>query len=110
MAVGLTTLSPLLPVPGIRLGTARAGIRKPDRRDLVVIECQPGTQAAAVFTRNRFCAAPVIVAREHLPASPPRALLINTGYANAGTGDPGLMDARQCCDALAGRLGCQAAE
>ncbi len=110
MAVGLTGLPALLPVPGIRLGTARAGIRKPDRRDLVVIECQPGTQAAAVFTRNRFCAAPVIVAREHLTATPPRALLINTGYANAGTGDPGLMDARQCCDALAGRLGCQAAE
>ena len=90
MAVGLHGLPVLHPVPGIRLGTASAGIRKKDRSDLVVIECAPGTQVVATFTQNRFCAAPVIVAREHLAASAPRALLINTGFANAGTGGPGI--------------------
>jgi glutamate N-acetyltransferase/amino-acid N-acetyltransferase len=107
MPVGLTDLPVLPPVPGIRLGTARAHIRKPDRRDLVVIECAPGTRAAAVFTQNRFCAAPVLVAREHLGQSAPRALLINTGFANAGTGEPGLADARASCAALARALKCQ---
>ena len=110
MAVGLKELPALYPVPGIRLGTTAAGIRKKDRRDLVVIECAPGTQVAATFTRNRFCAAPVTVAREHLAQHAPRALLINTGFANAGTGAPGLEDARACCAALAGRLNCQAGE
>lgn len=110
MPVGLTNLPPLHPVPGIRLGTARAHIRKPDRRDLVVIECAPGTRAAAVFTQNRFCAAPVTVAREHLGQSVPRALLINTGFANAGTGKPGLADARASCTALARALKCQPRE
>ncbi|MEK7816400.1 MAG: bifunctional glutamate N-acetyltransferase/amino-acid acetyltransferase ArgJ [Pseudomonadota bacterium] len=106
MPVGLSGLPFLHPVPGIRLGTAQAGIRKPDRRDLVVIECAPGTQAAAVFTQNRFCAAPVTVARAHLAQSAPRALLINTGFANAGTGAPGVADARACCSALAQQLQC----
>ena len=106
MAVNLPPLPELHPVPGIRLGTARAGIRKPDRRDLVVIECAPGTQAAAVFTRNRFCAAPVTVAREHLGQTAPRALVINTGFANAGTGVDGLADARATCAAAAGLFGC----
>ena len=86
MAVNLPPLPELYPVPGIRLGTSRAQIRKKDRRDLVVIECAPGTQAAAVFTQNRFCAAPVTVAREHLGQTARWALLINTGFANAGTG------------------------
>jgi glutamate N-acetyltransferase/amino-acid N-acetyltransferase len=106
MPVGPTVLPPLPSVPGIRLGTTSAGLRKKDRRDLVVIECAPGTQAAAVFTRNRFCAAPVGVARGHLAKANPRALLVNTGFANAGTGAPGLEDARACCGALAHRLGC----
>ena len=110
MAVGLKELPVLHPVPGIRLGTAMAGIRKKDRRDLVVIECTPGTRVAATFTRNRFCAAPVTVAREHLARTTPRALLINTGFANAGTGDPGLDDARACCAALARQLNCRAEE
>jgi glutamate N-acetyltransferase / amino-acid N-acetyltransferase len=110
MAVGLSGLPTLHPVPGIRLGTTSAGIRKKDRRDLVVIECAPGTRAAATFTRNRFCAAPVTVAREHLAANAPRALLINTGVANAGTGQPGLEDTRACCAALARQLGCQSAD
>ena len=110
MPVGLTGLPTLYPVSGIRLGTTAAGLRKKDRRDLVVIECAAGTHAAATFTRNRFCAAPVTVAREHLAGTAPRALLINTGFANAGTGKPGLDDARACCAALAQQLGCQAGE
>ena len=106
MPVGLSALPTLRPVPGIRLGTTRAGIRKPDRRDLVVIECAPGTRAAAVFTKNRFCAAPIKVARMHLAKAAPRALLVNTGFANAGTGAPGEADARACCEALARELKC----
>jgi len=106
MAVNLPPLPELHPVPGIRLGTVRAQIRKKDRRDLVVIECAPGTQVAAVFTQNRFCAAPVTVAREHLDKTATRALLINTGFANAGTGPEGMGDARQSCVALAAIMGC----
>lgn len=106
MAVKLPPLPKLHPVPGIRLGTTRAQIRKQDRRDLVVIECSPGTTTAAVFTQNRFAAAPVIVARENLAQSTPRALLINTGFANAGTGSVGVDDARRSCEALAAGLGC----
>ncbi len=108
MAVGLLTLPEMHPVAGIRLGTTAAGIRKHGRRDLVVIECAPGTLAAAVFTQNRFCAPPVHVARNHLAANSPRALLINTGMANAGTGAPGEEDARACCAALAVGLHVQA--
>ena len=110
MAVNLAPLPELYPISGIRLGTTKASIRKPDRRDLVVIECVPGTQAAAVFTRNRFCAAPVTVAREHLAQSAPRALVINTGFANAGTGSEGLADARATCAALAEIIGCKPQE
>ena len=108
MAVNLPPLPVLHPVQGVRLGTARAHIRKPDRRDLVVIECASGTQVAAVFTKNKFCAAPISVAREHLANAAPRALLINTGYANAGTGTEGLEAARRSCEALAQILGCSA--
>lgn len=110
MAAELSVLPKLHPVEGIRLGTCAAGIRYPDRLDLVLIETAADTKAAAVFTRNRFCAAPVIVARDHLAASPPRALLINTGYANAGMGEIGLRDALACCRAVANRLGCKDAE
>jgi len=110
MAVNLPPLPTLHPVPGIRLGTTRATLRKPDRRDLVVIECVPGTTSAAVFTRNRFCAAPVSVARAHLAQAAPRALVINTGYANAGTGAGGVDDAQSACRALSGLLGCQPQE
>ncbi len=110
MPVGLTGLPTLYPIPGIRLGTTAAGIRKKDRRDLVIIECVPGTVAAATFTRNRFCAAPVTVAREHLAKFAPRALLVNTGIANAGTGKPGLEDALASCAALAKHLHCRSGE
>jgi len=106
MAVNLPPLPDLYPVPGIRLGTTQAQIRKKDRRDLVLIECVPGSQVAAVFTQNRFCAAPVTVAREHLAGAASRALIINTGFANAGTGVEGLSDARRSCEMLAVELGC----
>lgn len=99
MAVGDDTISALLPVPGVRLGTVCAGIKKPGRKDLVLIELAQGSTCAGVFTRNAFCAAPVTVARDHLLKSggAVRYLLINTGNANAGTGQRGLDDARQCC-------------
>lgn len=100
----------LFPIAGIRLGTVRAGIKTPDRRDLVVIELIPGTRAAAVFTSNAFCAAPVIVAKNHLSDSSPRYLLINTGYANAGTGQQGIHDATTSCEALANLTGCKIEE
>jgi glutamate N-acetyltransferase/amino-acid N-acetyltransferase len=105
MAVGLNSLPELLPVPGLRLGTVCAGIKKAGRRDLVVMELCEGATAAAVFTRNAFCAAPVTVARDHLRLGAPRYLLINTGNANAGTGARGMDDARQCCRALAEAAG-----
>ncbi|HSH29066.1 MAG TPA: bifunctional glutamate N-acetyltransferase/amino-acid acetyltransferase ArgJ, partial [Thiohalobacter sp.] len=105
MAVGLTPPESLLPVPGIRLGTAAAGIRKPGRRDLVVIELAPGSHTAGLFTRNAFCAAPVVVARNHLLEIAPRYLVINTGNANAGTGQRGLDAAADTCRALAARAG-----
>ncbi|NWG74311.1 MAG: bifunctional glutamate N-acetyltransferase/amino-acid acetyltransferase ArgJ [Rubrivivax sp.] len=93
-------------VPGLRLGIAMAGVRKANRRDLTVIALDEGAAVAGVFTRNRFCAAPVQLCREHLAAAPGvRALVINTGNANAGTGDDGLARARSVCAALAGHLG-----
>ncbi len=94
------------PVSGLRIGVTQVAIRKPNRRDLVVVALDEGSAVAGVFTRNRFCAAPVQVCREHLAAGTPiRALLINTGNANAGTGADGLARARRSCEALAGRLG-----
>jgi glutamate N-acetyltransferase/amino-acid N-acetyltransferase len=94
-------------VPGIQLGVASAGIKKPGRRDLLVMQLEEGAQVAGVFTSNRFCAAPVLVCRKHLAKNPKiRALVVNTGNANAGTGEDGLRRARQVCDALAAHLGC----
>lgn len=110
MPIGYTQLPELSPVAGVRLTAVAAGIRYPDRNDLVVMELAANTDVAAVFTRNAFCAAPVVVAREHLAAQPPRYLLINSGNANAGTGGPGLADARQSCKAVADRTGCEAGE
>ena len=108
MAVGLGPLPPLRPVAGVRLGITRAGIRKPDEADLVVVELAAGSRAAAVFTRNAFRAAPVLVAQEHARTIDPRYLVINTGNANAGTGEQGLRDARATCTALAEQTGCAA--
>lgn len=94
------------PVPGIRLGATGAGIKYRDRDDLVIIELAEGSTCAAVFTRNAFCAAPVVVAREHLSATMPRYLLINSGNANAGTGDAGLRASRESCKAVAAARAC----
>ncbi|PPE68998.1 bifunctional glutamate N-acetyltransferase/amino-acid acetyltransferase ArgJ [Caldimonas thermodepolymerans] len=94
--------SALHPVPGVRLGIAMAGMRKANRRDLTVIALDEGSAVAGVFTQNRFCAAPVQVAREHLAlGAGTRALVVNTGNANAGTGEDGLARARATCAALA---------
>ncbi len=95
-------------VPGIRLGVAAAGIKYADRKDLLVIELAAGGSAAAVFTRNAFCAAPVHVARGHLQRTAPRYLLVNSGNANAGTGEQGLHDAEASCRYLAETAGCSA--
>jgi len=111
MAVNLAAPDPssLHPVPGVELGVATAGVRKPGRTDLLVVRLAPGSAVAGVFTRNRFCAAPVIIARKHL-RRPVRALVVNTGNANAGTGSDGLKRAMQVCAALAHHLGCEARE
>jgi glutamate N-acetyltransferase/amino-acid N-acetyltransferase len=108
VAVNLTApqAEALFPVAGVRLGTAQAGIRKANRKDLLLIELDEGTRVAGVFTRNRFCAAPVLVARAHLDAGEQiRALVVNTGNANAGTGEGGLRAARATCDETARLLG-----
>jgi glutamate N-acetyltransferase/amino-acid N-acetyltransferase len=94
----------LHPVPGVRIGVAEAHIRKPNRKDLTVFLLDEGAAVAGVFTRNRFCAAPVQVCREHLARGDIRAMVINTGNANAGTGEDGLVRARATCIALARRL------
>ena len=100
----------LLPVPGVRLGVTEAGVRKVNRKDLTLIELAPGSRVAGVFTQNRFCAAPVQVCKANLPAGSIRALIINTGVANAGTGEPGLAAARATCEAVAGQLGVSASQ
>jgi len=107
MAVKLNPPDPaeLLPVSGVQLGVAEANIRKANRRDIAVFKLAPGSRVAGVFTRNRFCAAPVAVCRDHLGSGNIRALVVNTGIANAGTGEQGLIDARATCAALAGKLG-----
>jgi len=108
MPVNLTApdAASLHAVPGVRIGVAEAGVRKADRKDLTVFLLDEGASVAGVFTQNRFCAAPVQVSREHLAADRGiRAMVVNTGNANAGTGADGLARARATCAALAGRLG-----
>ncbi|ODT84645.1 MAG: bifunctional ornithine acetyltransferase/N-acetylglutamate synthase [Nitrosomonadales bacterium SCN 54-20] len=112
MPVNFTPVLPeqLLAIKGLTLGTVEANIRKPERKDLLVIVLDDGAAVAGVFTQNDFCAAPVIVAREHLSALDSkgsiRALVINTGCANAGTGERGIEDARTSCAETARLLGC----
>ncbi len=101
MPVGLPLPAELLPVKGIRLNAVAAGIRYQDRKDLVLIEIAEGSRVAGVFTRNAFCAAPVILSRQHLSKTTPRYLLINSGNANAGTGTLGMQLAERSCLALA---------
>ncbi len=108
MAVNLAPPVParLHPVEGVELGVAMAGVKKPNRRDLLVVRLAQGAAVAGVFTRNRFCAAPVVLAKKHL-ARDVRALVVNTGNANAGTGKDGLRRALRVCASLAERIGCR---
>jgi glutamate N-acetyltransferase/amino-acid N-acetyltransferase len=111
----LPTTESLLPVAGVSLGYAKAQVKKPDRKDMLVIALDAGSRAAGVFTQNRFCAAPVLVCREHLKKKRSRetdirALIINTGCANAGTGTRGLADAKAMCAETARALGCKSAQ
>ncbi len=112
MAVNLPlpVAAELLPVAGLELGHAEAGMRKANRKDLLVMTLAPDATVAGVFTTNRFCAAPVQVCKAHLGAghAPIRALVVNTGNANAGTGEAGLAAANATCAALAQLLGCDA--
>ncbi|MBN8410824.1 bifunctional glutamate N-acetyltransferase/amino-acid acetyltransferase ArgJ [Halomonas cupida] len=102
MAVGDSSFPAMTPIAGVRLGTAMAGIKKPGRRDLVLIEVAEGASVSGTFTRNAFCAAPVHVAKAHLASAPAtRYLVINTGNANAGTGEIGMRDARATCQQVA---------
>lgn len=100
MAVGTNQFPDMAEISGVKLGTACAGIKQRERDDLLVMELSAGARCAAVFTRNAFCAAPVLVAKEHLSKSP-RWILVNSGNANAGTGDRGLSDAHATCTELA---------
>ena len=98
--------SRLFPVPGVTLAVAEAGVKQAKRRDVLVLELAPACRVAGVFTRNRFCAAPVILSKAHLASGQPiRALVVNTGNANAGTGEDGRQRARAICAALAEELG-----
>lgn len=116
MPVNLSTpdAKTLLPVKGVTLGVTEAGIRKQNRKDLLVIALDDGARVAGVFTQNRFCAAPVVVARQHLTMLDPdasiRALVVNTGNANAGTGKQGMAAARRTCAELAGLLNCSSVQ
>ena len=99
----------LTPVLGLQLGYAQAGIKKPGRKDVLVLKLAPGATVAGVFTTHRFCAAPVQVSKDHLAGTQPIvALVVNTGNANAGTGEAGLANANATCAALAKLLGCEA--
>lgn len=110
----LTSLGQLLPIKGVYLGIAEAGIKQSNRKDLLLITLDEDTNVAGVFTQNRFCAAPVIVAKEYLfkdnPRFPIRALIVNTGNANAGTGEEGIAHARSICAELARLLSCDVSQ
>jgi glutamate N-acetyltransferase/amino-acid N-acetyltransferase len=110
MAVNLVVseASALRPIAGVRLGIAEAHVRKPNRKDLLLVEIAEGASVAGVFTMNQFCAAPVQVCRKHLGHEPEiRAIVVNTGVANAGTGEPGLAAANETCAVAAALLGCR---
>ncbi|MCW8831290.1 MAG: bifunctional glutamate N-acetyltransferase/amino-acid acetyltransferase ArgJ [Gammaproteobacteria bacterium] len=110
MAVGLSEPVDILPVKGIELASIACGIKSNGRDDLVLIKINQAASCAATFTKNAFCAAPVVVAKKHLAQSAPRALLINSGNANAGTGKQGIQDAVQSCEWLASSLQCKTEE
>ena len=101
MATGSDKFPTMYPVQGVQLGTSCAGIKVAGRKDVVLMQIAEGSTTAAVFTQNKFCAAPVIVAKQHLQQTAPDYLLVNTGNANAGTGDQGIADTLSCCQAVA---------
>ena len=105
MATGNYKFPNMFPVAGFRLGIACASIKTPERRDLVLMEMLEGSTVAGVFTQNSFCAAPIIVAKRHLQMGSANYLLINTGNANAGTGEQGIADALRCCEQVAHEVG-----
>lgn len=109
MAVNIASPDPsaLLAIKGVRLGVTEAGVRKANRKDLLLMTLAAGTRVAGVFTRNRFCAAPVAVAKANLQSAGTRALIVNTGCANAGTGEEGVARAKQICAEVSKLLGCQ---
>jgi len=110
MAVGLQEPESLLPINGVRLASVIAGIKKNQSEDLVLIEMQQGSECVAVFTQNKFCAAPVTLAKKHLSKAEPRYLLINSGNANAGTGEQGMLDALQSCVLVSQQFACKPEE
>ncbi|MFC1589066.1 bifunctional glutamate N-acetyltransferase/amino-acid acetyltransferase ArgJ [Pseudomonadota bacterium] len=110
MAVGLSEPVNILPVKGIELASLACGIKSNGRDDLVLIKLDQGASCAASFTKNAFSAAPVVIAKKHLAQTRPRALLINSGNANAGTGKQGIQDAVQSCEWLASSLQCKTEE
>ena len=107
MATGSDKFPTMYPVEGFRLGTTSAGIKVAGRKDMVLMQIAEGSTTAAVFTQNKFCAAPVIVAKQHLQQTAPGYLLVNTGNANAGTGDQGIADTLSCCQAVADENGAE---
>lgn len=108
MAVNLPIMKDVLAVPGFRVAAAPGEVRYRDRDDVAVVELAPGSTAAGIFTRSSFSAAPVVVAREHLAQGETRYLVINSGNANAATGDEGITAARRCCAGLAEIAGVRA--
>ncbi|MBV8659892.1 MAG: bifunctional glutamate N-acetyltransferase/amino-acid acetyltransferase ArgJ [Burkholderiales bacterium] len=112
MPVNLSAPDPafLHAVPGVSLGIGSAGIKRPGRKDVLVMKLADGARVAGVFTKNRFCAAPVLICKQHLAESATKALVVNTGNANAGTGLDGRERALKVCDALAAELGIQRQE
>jgi len=101
VATGKNTFPTMYPVAGFQLGTTSAGIKVAGRKDVVVMKIEQGSTVAGVFTQNRFCAAPVHIAKQHMQLTTPSYFLINTGNANAGTGEQGMTDSLSCCQAVA---------
>jgi len=110
MAVNLSIFKDFLTIDGLEIGVASAGIKQEGRKDLVVFKLAESATTAGVFTQNAFCAAPVTICKKHLEETQPRYLMINTGNANAGTGDQGYADAVELCETLANAAGVEPAK
>ena len=110
MATGSDKFPTLFPVGGFRLGIASAGIKVAGHKDIVLMEIAENSTVAGVFTQNRFCAAPVIIARQHLQQGQPQFMLVNTGNANAGTGEQGILDSLKCCQTVAQETGVETSD